>query len=771
MTYEQFIESKRHSALNFGIEPLWLPEKMNPHQAYTAEYLIKKGRGAGYLDTGLGKTLIELVVAANYLRANNKRVLILTPIAVAFQFLKEAEKFGIDDVSHTKKGELKSMIVVCNYERLHFLNPHDFDCVICDECFTPDTKIKVLGKNGILQEKDIKDCEIGEKVLNCTGFDSITEVKRKKVDYAIKIQFNGKEIVCSPKHPFFTQRGWVAAKEIRPTDFIVSTDKAMRILRGGFSGNSKVGFKEKILRDILFSEMANESTGTQSKGSQSNRSGKAGKEKVGMVKNGSGKTGDRENQKSKPDAESGMSEEMFGYIESDRTQTFSAWGQWSRDDVASAINEGCVIRELGSGICHIHGKITKGLSDKLQGRLSGLREKNCDRGGWELTLQQKRIRQEEGRKTGFYGVEGFEVLEQADTRLDKYRDADGSLYFIDLSIERHPSFTINECLVHNSSILKNFDGEIKQQVTSFMKKIRYRFLFTATPSPNDFTELGTSSEALGYLGYTDMLTKFFKNNEDTISPQNIGSEWRLKGHAVDAFFEWVSSWSISMRKPSDLGFSDAGFDLPELITNHHSVKNQNNMVVNGQIMLFNADARRLTEVRAENKQTVNDRCDKAVLLASKHETSVYWCNLNEEGDLLERMDKNAIQIKGGMNLEKKEEILLAFSNGEIKKLITKPKMTAFGLNWQHCNHTVYFPTFSYEQYYQSIRRFWRFGQLNPVVVDLVFSDGQKRVMDSLIAKSEKANELFSKLNMNINKSYEVKKRFFDKEIKLPSFLN
>ena len=133
MTYEQFIESKRHSALNFGIEPLWLPEKMNPHQAYTAEYLIKKGRGAGYLDTGLGKTLIELVVAANYLRANNKRVLILTPIAVAFQFLKEAEKFGIDDVSHTKKGELKSMIVVCNYERLHFLNPHDFDCVICDE--------------------------------------------------------------------------------------------------------------------------------------------------------------------------------------------------------------------------------------------------------------------------------------------------------------------------------------------------------------------------------------------------------------------------------------------------------------------------------------------------------------------------------------------------------------------------------------------------------------------------------------------------------------
>mgnify|MGYP003435009050 FL=1 len=225
-----------------------------------------------------------------------------------------------------------------------------------------------------------------------------------------------------------------------------------------------------------------------------------------------------------------------------------------------------------------------------------------------------------------------------------------------------------------------------------------------------------------------------------------------------------------MRKPSDLGFDDSHHILPELVQNYHSIKNDKNMIINGQILLFNMVAQRLTEVREENRLTIDKRCEKAVELASSHDMSVYWCNLNAEGDLLQELDKSAMQIKGSMNLEKKEELLLGFFNGDIKKLITKPKMTAFGLNWQHCNHTVYFPTFSYEQYYQSIRRFWRFGQTREVIVDLVFSDGQKRVLDSLLAKTEKANELFSKLNTNINQNFEIKKSPFNKSIELPKFL-
>jgi hypothetical protein len=326
------------------------------------------------------------------------------------------------------------------------------------------------------------------------------------------------------------------------------------------------------------------------------------------------------------------------------------------------------------------------------------------------------------------------------------------------------------CVVlDESSILKNFNGAIKTKITSFISKVAYRFLFTATPSPNDFIELGTSSEALGYMGYMEMLSKFFANNENNIRPQEIGCKWYLKPHAKESFFDWVSGWSISMRKPSDLGFNDDKFRLPTLHTNYHAVKNTKNWVVDGQILMFNRVAQRLSEVRNEQKMTIEDRCKKAVELSSNHNTSVYWCNFNDEGDLIQSLDKSAYQIKGSMKLDKKEELLLAFANGDIKKLITKAKMTAFGLNWQHCNHTVYFPTFSYEQYYQAIRRFWRFGQKNEVVCDMVYSDGQKRVIDALKLKTQKANELFQLLNDTVNGAFKDKKVEFTKEIILPKF--
>ena len=454
MNYSKFLEKKENIGKDFGIKIKWLPNEMFDFQKYVTEYSSNKGRCAVFLDTGLGKTIIELTLAKNYIKETKKPVLIITPLAVAFQFIAEAEKFGINDISYSKDGKYETKIVICNYERLNKFNYEDFDCVILDE----------------------------------------------------------------------------------------------------------------------------------------------------------------------------------------------------------------------------------------------------------------------------------------------------------------------------SSILKNFKGAIKIQVTNFLRKVKYRFLFTATPSPNDFIELGTSSEALGYLGYTDMLNKFFTNNEDTISPQNIGTQWILKNHAIEDFFKWVSDWSISMRKPSDLGFSDKKFILPKLKINHHSVKNEKNMCIDNQMMLFNIVAKRLTEVRQEQRYTIEQRCEKAVELANKYDTSVYWCNLNDEGDLLEKLDKNAYQIKGSMSLDKKEELLLAFYNGEIKKLITKPKMTAFGLNWQHCNHTTYFPTFSYEQYYQSIRRFWRFGQTKEVTVDLIYSDGQRRVLDSLLAKTEKANQLFNKLNSTLNSNFKIGEYEFNKKIKLPNFL-
>lgn len=454
--YNQLLESKKHTTINFGIEPVWMPTSRNlfDYQAYVTELGIRKGRQAQFLDTGLGKTSVALTIAWNYALVTNKRVLIITPIAVAFQFEQEAKLLGIDDIKYSKDGKLTSKIVLCNYERLDKFNPDDFETVILDE----------------------------------------------------------------------------------------------------------------------------------------------------------------------------------------------------------------------------------------------------------------------------------------------------------------------------SSILKNFNGAIKTQVTGFLRKVKYRFLFTATPSPNDFNELGTSSEALGYMGYMDMLKMFFTNNENVIKAMELNDKWVLRPHAKDSFFGWVSSWSVSMRKPSDLGFSDALHVLPELEILTTRVKNKERMIEqDGQVLLWNRPARRLSEVREESKQTIKERCEKAYELTANHDYSVYWTHYNPECDFLIQIDKEAHEIKGGMSVEQKEEMLIAFQKGEIKRLITKPKMTSFGLNWQHCNHSVYFADWSYERYYQAVRRFWRFGQKRKVTIDLVASDGQERVLQTLIEKAEKANELFSKLNSAINNFKETKSEYKDKII-LPSFL-
>jgi len=452
MNYLEFLEKKKHTIGNFGFEPNYIPEIAFDFQKAIIEKSIRKGRIAVFADTGLGKTLIQLSIANNVIRETNKRVLILTPLAVAFQFLDEAAKLGIDDIEYSKDGMFTKKIVICNYERLHYFNSIDFVGVILDE----------------------------------------------------------------------------------------------------------------------------------------------------------------------------------------------------------------------------------------------------------------------------------------------------------------------------SSILKNFDGKIKNQINSFVKKIPYRFLSTATPSPNDFIELGTSSEALGYMGYMDMLGKFFKNNNDSIDPKHAGEKWYLKPHAEKDFFAWVNQWSIMIKMPSDLGFSNERYNLPKLIINKHTVENKSDVSVNGQMQMFNIIAKNFHEIKHEEKSTLTERCEKAFGLAN-NKTSVYWCNLNTESSLLKQLDKDAVEIIGSMSIEKKEAILIDFAKGNINRIITKAKMTGMGLNWQHCNHSVFFPTYSYEQYYQAIRRFWRFGQKNDVTIDIVISDGQTKIIEALQKKTEKAIQLYENLTKEVNSTFVHNVKEFDKQIIKPKF--
>ena len=273
------------------------------------------------------------------------------------------------------------------------------------------------------------------------------------------------------------------------------------------------------------------------------------------------------------------------------------------------------------------------------------------------------------------------------------------------------------------------------------------------------------------MGYMDMLTKFFKNNQNSVDStnRNIGEKFYLKPHAERDFFAWVNQWSIMVKKPSDIGFSDEGYDLPELIKNYHSVENQSMISIDGQRQLLTPVAKSITEVRHEQQQTISKRCELAVTLAEE-KTSVYWCNFNEESALLKTLDKDAVEIIGSMSIDKKEDILINFAEGNIERIITKAKMTSMGLNWQHCNHSVFFPTWSYEQYYQAMRRFWRFGQQRKVTIDIVASDGQERVLQALEQKTQKAIELHQNLVNAVNSKFTDIRREFKNSANLPPFL-
>lgn len=301
-----------------------------------------------------------------------------------------------------------------------------------------------------------------------------------------------------------------------------------------------------------------------------------------------------------------------------------------------------------------------------------------------------------------------------------------------------------------SSILKNFEGVYRQQVTDFMRKVPYRLLATATAAPNDYIELGTSSESLGHLGYVDMLSKFFKNDLNNVALKRLygtAPAWRLKHHAALPFWRWVATWARACRHPSDLGFADGGFRLPPIEIQEHVIVPDEPP----EGMLFTLPATTLEDQRIERRRTLNDRCQRAAALVNAHrESAVVWCHTNEEGHRLAALIDDAVQVSGHDSDDMKERRFTDFAEGRVRVLITKPKIGAWGLNWQHCRHVVYFPSHSFEAYYQAVRRCWRFGQTGTVRVDIVLTEGERRVMENLRGKADKATTMFGHLVREMN---------------------
>jgi hypothetical protein len=320
-----------------------------------------------------------------------------------------------------------------------------------------------------------------------------------------------------------------------------------------------------------------------------------------------------------------------------------------------------------------------------------------------------------------------------------------------------------------SSILKNFEGKIKGQIVDFMNGMKFRLLCTATAAPNDFVELGTSAEALGYMGVQDMINKFFTKNKTALSRREEyrSGMYRFRGHSERDFWRWVCSWSRAVRKPSDIGYSDDLFNLPELKVDQHIVKAR----TKDPGRLFELPAVGLAEQRKERSRTVNERCEKsAELVNDTGVPAVVWCQLNKEGDLLNKLIPDSEQVSGRDDDESKEDKLIRFSKKDIRVLITKPVIGGFGLNWQHCSHQTYFPSHSFEQWYQGIRRCWRFGQKSAVKVDMISSEGESEILHNMQRKQESADTMFEMLKDNINNELKLQVTENLKGGNLPSWI-
>lgn len=311
-------------------------------------------------------------------------------------------------------------------------------------------------------------------------------------------------------------------------------------------------------------------------------------------------------------------------------------------------------------------------------------------------------------------------------------------------------------VANESSILKNFKGKTKTAVTEFLRTIPYRLLATATPSPNDYIELGTSSEALGELGHRDMLTRFFVKQQ-LAGRNTVGwgrEQYRMKGWAEADFWRWVCSWARALRTPADLGFDDSEYRLPSLECRQHVAKTAKPRAG----LLFDLPAINLEEQREELRRTLTERCEKAAELVTAHDNpAVAWCYLNDEGDLLEKLIPGAVQISGSDSDDAKEEAIEAFTAGQITRLVTKPKLTGFGQNWQHCAHMTFFPSHSWEQWHQTVRRCWRFGQTKPVTVDVIATEGMADVLDNLQRKERKVDRMFARMVALVNQAMGIRR--------------
>ncbi len=313
------------------------------------------------------------------------------------------------------------------------------------------------------------------------------------------------------------------------------------------------------------------------------------------------------------------------------------------------------------------------------------------------------------------------------------RDDDGAPGIVVANYEMLSHFDASRfagVVLDESSILKSHDGRTRNAIIQAFAKTPYRLACTATPSPNDFMELGNHSEFLGVMSRVEMLSMFFVHDGGSTQ------DWRIKGHAQRDFWRWVCGWALMIRKPSDIGYDDDGFALPPMAIRRHVVA-ADHVQARQAGFLFAMEAQSLQERRAAKRGSISARVEACARLvaAEPGEQFLIWCNLNEEGDALAAAISGAVQVSGSDSRESKEAAVEGFTSGRIRVLISKPSIFGFGLNLQGCARMVFVGlSDSFEQFYQAVRRCWRFGQKRPVDVHVVTSELEGAIVANIERK-------------------------------------
>ena len=294
-------------------------------------------------------------------------------------------------------------------------------------------------------------------------------------------------------------------------------------------------------------------------------------------------------------------------------------------------------------------------------------------------------------------------------------------------LDKFNTSTFEGIVLDESGILKSFTGKVRNQIIENFKNTPYKLACTATPAPNDYMELGNHSEFLGVMTRSEMLAMYFVHDGGNTS------KWRLKGHATDVFWQWMSSWAVVITNPRDLDYEVEGYDLPKL--NIHEI------IVDGDKPIV--ETLTLTQRRQARKESLEERCKAAAdLVNNSNENWLVWCNLNDESKLLHELINESVEVKGSDKAKHKTDSSISFANGDIKCLVSKPLIFGMGLNFQSCHNMIFVGlSDSYEQYYQAVRRCWRFGQEHEVNVYIVISAKEGCVKENIERKQEDANTM------------------------------